>query len=389
MPDNFPQIPDESRLASVLKLCALSEPYRFDSQADALFVEAMKEIVTWHKDRSEFYRRVLEAEAFSVDSIVSQSDLARIPAIPADFFKRHEVNTLTAEQITLTLTSSGTSGQKSKIGFDDWSIKAPQAMLTRQFEHNGWSTPDTRSNYLLYTYESDNSTHLGTSYTDLFLCRYAPINRLEFALKRTGQGGHEFDVFGSIRALRDFSEDGRPVRIFGFPSFLYFTLKRMRDLREPALRLPEGSLVFLGGGWKAFANEAISKEELVKLTQETLGIVDENVRDGYGAVEHCIPYVECPRHHFHVPVWSRVFIRDLKTLSPLGFGEPGFLHFVSPYITSVPAHSVMMGDVATLHPSTGCSCGINSPYFTVLGRAGTSKNRSCAIAAAELLKGFK
>ena len=117
-----------------------------------------------------------------------------------------------------------------------------------------------------------------------------------------------------------------------------------------------------------------------------LGIADERIRDGFGSVEHCVPYVECSRHHFHVPAWSRVFIRDVGTLEPLGFGQQGFLHFVSPYMTSVPAHSVMMGDLASLYPGSDCGCGISSPFFVVHGRAGTSRNKSCAVAAAELLK---
>jgi hypothetical protein len=70
----------------------------------------------------------------------------------------------------------------------------------------------------------------------------------------------------------------------------------------------------------------------------------------------------------------------------LPYGEKGFLQFVSPYITSAPAHSVLMGDMAVMYPAEKCGCGITTPYFEILGRAGTSKNKSCAIAAAELLK---
>jgi hypothetical protein len=46
-----------------------------------------------------------------------------------------------------------------------------------------------------------------------------------------------------------------------------------------------------------------------------------------------------------------------------------------------------MGDMATLHEAHTCSCGLNTPYFRILGRAGISKNKSCAVAASELLKG--
>jgi hypothetical protein len=42
-----------------------------------------------------------------------------------------------------------------------------------------------------------------------------------------------------------------------------------------------------------------------------------------------------------------------------------------------------MVDIAVLHDSKSCSCGIESQYFKILGRVGTDKVRSCAIAANE------
>jgi hypothetical protein len=151
------------------------------------------------------------------------------------------------------------------------------------------------------------------------------------------------------------------------------------------LKFHQDSMVFLGGGWKGHADKAIEKYDLYNLAEEMLGIPNQRLRDGFGSVEHCIPYVECEKHEFHVPVWSRVFIRDVGTLKPLGFEKQGFLHFVSPYITSMPAHSVIMGDLASLHEN--CQCGKKTPYFKIHGRAGVSKNKSCALAASELLKG--
>jgi hypothetical protein len=385
----FPKIPDAKKLGAVRELCAIAEPYRADAESDALFVEAMREITEWHLEGSAFYRRLADSRRFDTASLREVSDCARLPLIPAEFFKLHQVLSRPPETISLTLTSSGTTGQKSQMAFDEWSIRAPQAMLARQVESLGWDTPNESANYLLYTYETEPATKLGTAYTDHFLCGFAPVERLEFALKRTGTGGHDFDVYGCIRALTEYADSGRPVRIFGFPSFLYFTLKRMKDLKLAPLQLPSGSLVFLGGGWKGYADQAIAPSALYQLVVEQLGIVDTRVRDGFGSVEHCIPYVECERHRFHVPVWSRVFIRDVRTLEPAPFGVPGFLHFVSAHMTSVPAHSVMMGDLATLHPGDGCGCGISTPYFVVHGRAGTTRNKSCAIAAAQLLKGFQ
>ena len=294
-----------------------------------------------------------------------------------------------SKDIYLHLTSSGTQGQKSQVFFDEWTIKSAQCMVDAIFKYYGWITPQVKCNYILFSYETEASSKLGTSYTDNFLCKYAPINEVFCALKLTGgvPEKHEFDVFGTINSFVKYSKQEHPTRIFGFPAFLYFSLKRMKDLKMPPLKLHPESLVFLGGGWKGYADQQIDKFELYKLVEEMLGIPNERLRDGFGSVEHCIPYIECSEHEFHVPIWSRVFIRDTQDLSLKNYGEKGFLHFISPYITSMPAHSVIMGDLASLHEGETCACEIPTPFFKIYGRAQASKNKSCAITASELLKG--
>lgn len=378
---------EKNKLKKVLELCKKNSPYEDFQNTDALFIDAMKEICLWHIEKSAYYKKLATEEKFRIDSLKTIDDCIKIPHLWAHFFKRHEILSIPKEEVYLHLTSSGTSGQKSQVFFDEWSITSAQNMVDIIFEKNGWVTPNEKTNYLLFSYETEKSSKLGTAYTDNFLCKYAPINEVFTALKLTGDGGHEFDSFGTIEALKKFSEKKYPVRFFGFPAFLYFTLLRMRKLGIPPLKLHEKSLVFLGGGWKGHADQQIGKKELYTLIEEMLGIPDHQLRDGFGSVEHCVPYIECLKHEFHIPVWSRVFIRDLQTLKPVKNGEKGFLHFVSPYITSMPAHSIIMGDVASLH--TNCSCGLPTPFFRIHGRAGQSKNKSCALSASELLKGKK
>jgi len=378
-------VPDAKALAAVQRLCEISDPYKSGPDADALFALAMNEITRWHGERSPFYGKLLAARGFKPEHVRSVADCARIPFVLASFFKTHELLSVPREEIVGHFTSSGTTGQKSQMFYDRWSLRSGQRMLDWIAERSGWVEPAVKTDYLLYSYESEPDSKLGTAYTDNYLCKYAPAREVFAALRRDGVGGHEFDVFGAIERLERWDREGQRVRIFGYPAFLHFTLGRMRDLGRPNLKLSDRSLVFLGGGWKGHADQAVSKQELYAAAARRLGIPDDRLRDGFGSVEHPIPYVECARHRFHVPVWSRVFIRDARTLEVVEPGRPGLLHFVSPFITSAPAHSVLMGDLATLFPGSECGCGIATPFFVVHGRAGTSKNRSCAIAAAELL----
>ena len=387
MPTASLSVPDPAALLQVQSLCDQTDPYATSAASDVLFAAAMREIVAWHQARSPFYARLLQERDFSCQQLQTASDCAALPLIHANFFKTHEILSVPRESITLHLTSSGTTGQKSQIFFDAWSIGAGQRMVRNIFDYYGWNTPQHPVNYLLFNYEPETNWKVGTSYTANFLCSFAPINQLNYALRRTGQGSHEFDVYGTLRTLQEYAESGLPVRIFGFPAFLHATLQRMQALGLPPLKLHPDSLVFFGGGWKGQADKAIPKSELYGAIHRQLGIPDQRIRDGYGSVEHSVPYAECAAHNFHVPVWSRIFIRDVKTLEANPPGVPGFLNFVTPYVTSVPVHSVLMGDLAAWHPGSACSCGLNTPFFVPLGRAGVSKNKSCAIAAAELLKG--
>ena len=100
-------------------------------------------------------------------------------------------------------------------------------------------------------------------------------------------------------------------------------------------------------------------------------------------------YRRCPAGHFHVPVYSRGFVRRPDTLEPAPDGEAGILSFVTPMITGMPLLSTMTDDLAVMgRPETGtaCPCGCGTPYFDLLGRAGVGQIVTCAAGAAEQLK---
>lgn len=364
-------------------LCASAAPYCPNSVPSGLFEHAMAEISRFHSEQTPGYTRWLNANGLQINDLDNLEDWSRLPPIFASFFKRQLLLSSTGET-ALELTSSGTSGEKSRMRYDERSLTAAQFMVARIFHHYHWHTPDTPCNYLILGYEPEERIALGTSYTDQFLCSFAPANRVCYALRRTGNG-HQFDLFGVIAALQAFAEEGLQVRIFGFPAFLWQTLQQMQATGVADLRLPARSLAFFGGGWKTRAAQEIPRAQLYAQIHRQLGIDLANCRDGYGAVEHAVPYIECAHHRFHVPVYSRVYVRNPADFCVLPYGERGLLGFVSPYISSSPAHAVVMSDLATLHPGSSCGCGLSTDWFELHGRAGTTASRSCAMAAAELL----
>ncbi|WP_235896311.1 MULTISPECIES: acyl-protein synthase [Yersinia] len=377
---------DVINLTSVNMLCGLEQPYLSGVDADRLFDTAMREIVAYHLVHTPNYARWLSHNGFDPNEIAAPQDWSQLPPIFANYFKRHLLLSKSGEG-ALELTSSGTTGQKSRMCYDKRSMDAAQNMVDHIFRYYGWETLDTPCNYLLLSYEPTGAITLGTAYTDQFICKYAPVKRVVYALRQTGKS-HEFDSFGVIRALQEFAEEGEPVRILGFPAFMWFALERMREMGLPELRLSPDSLAFFGGGWKTHADKEIPKTRLYARLSEQLGIPETRCRDGYGSVEHCVPYVECPNHHFHVPVYAKAYVRDTTTFDVQDYGQLGFIQFISPYITSSPAHSVVMSDLAVLHRAEACGCGIQTDWFELFGRASAHKSRSCALAASELIQEF-
>lgn len=367
---------------SVEQFCNITEPYQ--AVDEEVFVQAMRDLTIWHQERNAWYRDYLQQHHIDAHSMQTLADVIDLPPIHANFLKTHEIKSVADDEVALHLTSSGTTGQKSQVFFDEFTISHARRMAHDAMSARGLFSTEP-ANYLVNAFEPFSGFKVGTSNTNQFLMGFAPVAQQFWSLRLVAEGKHEYDAFGTVAALQAFAEAKEPTRIIGFPAFLHFALERMRLLQLQPLKLPENSWVVFGGGWKGHADQAISKEQLLQNIEHWLGIPASHVIETFGSVEHSIPYVGCAEQHLHVPVWSKVIIRDVKTMRPVTDGEAGFLSFVSPYITSAPVHSVVMGDLARLHPENSCVCGNPTAWFEVLGRAGTSSNKSCAAAAAEVL----
>ena len=158
-------------------------------------------------------------------------------------------------------------------------------------------------------------------------------------------------------------------------------------MKEEGIRvkLPKGSLITLGGGWKQFYAEKVEKQDFYDLVYEVLGVDDKHVIEFFGAVEHPILYTDCRYHHFHIPAYGRVIIRDVDTLKPLEHGKVGLINLLTPMVDSVPLLSIMTDDLGILHDEP-CPCGEKSPYLEIIGRVGIKDIVTCAAGAEELLK---
>ncbi len=363
------------------KLFTYSKLYDYQGTGK-LFMNAVKRNVRYHQKRCSDYAAILSGRKFSVNQIISPDDIAKIPAIPTLYLKSHKLQSMPMNKLLIKATSSGTKGTKSHIGFDTKGLYYGAYMVLRTARyHKLISVKPT--NYIILGYKPDKSNHTIVSKTAFGATFFAPALRRCYALK-SSPDGYQIDLKGIKKALISYSRKPFPVRLVGFPAYTYFLLQELKN-SGVKLKLHKDSMVLLGGGWKQFYTEKVDKNTLYALIEEVLGIRTENCREFFGAAEHPIIYCDCKNHHFHIPIYSRVIIRDVYTLQPVKNGEIGLINLLTPMLDSMPLISVMTDDLGILHDGAECGCGITAPYFEIIGRVGVRDIKTCAAGAAELL----
>ena len=360
------------------KLFSSKNPY--DGTKDALFLDACRENFAYLIQNCDDYKNIAAGLGkSSVSDIQSPEDL---PVIPTMLFKQHDFK---SGRYLASATSSGTSGHFSTIRFDFGALTSALKMSLKITRYHGiLSARPVR--YIVMGYKPDRNTHMAVAKTAYLTTFLAPALSRKFILRRDKDGSFKPDFNGIIEAVVKYSKGRTPVRFMGFPSYTFFLLQKLEE-KGISVKLPEGSKILMGGGWKQFYKEAVDKRTFYQLAYKTLGIKEENIVEFFGAVEHPVLYTHCKEHHFHVPVYSRIVIRDPDTLEPLPIGQTGLVNLISPLDKATPILSVMTDDLGRLHEGGECGCGTGTPFLEIIGRVAPDDIKTCAAGAADILKG--
>lgn len=372
---------DNHIMSNVSKLFRHRKVYDLNG-TDDLFARSMRDNALFQQKNCEDYRRILALNGFDPADIKTVDDLTDLPFIPTVYFKHHYLSSVPDKKMFIKATSSGTSGTMSMIGFDMKSLLTgvPMVLNVGRY-HKLWSARPV--NYIIFGYQPTKENKTAFSKTAYGFTFFAPALSRTFALTVTDKG-YKLDWDNVLKAMERCAKSRFPMRTIGFPAYTYFLL---RDMKAKGIRykMPKGSMITMGGGWKSFYTEQPDKKEFYSLVEEVLGIPEDHVIEFFGAVEHPILYTDCRCHHFHVPCYSRVIIRDPDTLKPLKNGIPGLLNLISPMVRSVPIISIMTDDLAILHDE-GCDCGETSPWLEIIGRVGITDIVTCAAGGEKYLK---
>lgn len=356
----------------------------YGERSDKTFVRAIRENFKYQTANCGEYRKIAEYFKIGIDDLRNIRDISKLPVLPTLLFKRHKIRS--AKGI-YTATSFGTSGgNRSEISFDAEALECGLKMSVKIAALRGLISP-VPCHYIIMGYKPRLDNRAAVTKTAFAATLFTPAISRSYVLKYKN-GRYEPDFDGIITLIKRLEKSAFPVRFMGFPSYTFFLMKIM-DERGIRVKLPKNSRIMLGGGWKQFYAEQTDKQSFYSLARKVLGVGDRNIVEFFGAVEHPILYCDCPKHHFHIPAYSRVIIRDADTLKPLSPGKIGLVNLITPMVKATPILSVMTDDLGVLHKGEECGCGIREPFLEIIGRVAPNDIKTCAANAAEALRGAK
>jgi hypothetical protein len=353
-----------------------TNPFDFSESNKELFRKSMAESFIIHTNGNQYIDHISNKQGFDISMVNTEKELESIPYLMINLLKFHSFLSVDTSKIALTLTSSGTGGQKSQIMLDDGSLSRVKKSAFNIYSALG-IVDDNKYNYLCFTYDPQVADDLGTAFTDELLTNMTQKAEVFYTFKfNKVLNDFEFDEKATAEKLVEFSKSDYPLRILGFPAHLYFLINKY-DIN---LDLGSNAWLQTGGGWKNQDDSQIDKKEFRSFIHKRLGIRPEHNRDLFGMVEHGIAYVDDISGNLRVPNYSRVFIRDPKTLSCLGYDEVGLIQFMCSYNHSYASFNVLSTDwgYLTKHADGG-------DIIHITGRAGVNKHKGCAIKANALM----
>ncbi len=364
-----------------------ADPYDVEG-TENLFLKKVKENMLFQYQNCKQYHSILEHRGWNEQKVMELGSLEEIPFLPTLYFKHHRMDSIPEKKMLTRATSSGTSGSKSDIGYDLGSLwRALGMSIHMGRKHKLFSLKPCH--YIILGYEArglinrkiEEKAVSKTAYAFTF---FAPALSRTYALRYI-KGAYVWNLEGIKNALIRYSKGRTPVRLMGFPFHAYFLLTQLKE-EGIICHLPKGSSIAFGGGWKEYYTQKADKETMYQLIEEVLGIPSNRCVEFFGAVEHPILYTTCKNHHFHIPIHSRVLIRDVDTFEVVPNGQAGLVNLITPMIKSAPLLSVMTDDLGILHDADSCGCGIPTPYLEILGRVGMEGITTCAAGAEQMTK---
>ena len=334
----------------------------------AVLDEYLLNLSKYHYEHSVEYRKMLDSTGVDLNKIQHYEDL---PYLPVSLFKDLTLRSVAEDDVVKTMTSSGTTGQKTSRIYLDRETSANQTKTLTKIV----------------------ASLLGNKRVPMIILDSSNVVKDRNMFSARGAGILGFSMFGSKRiyaldenmeldidGMKSFLEEhkGETVFLFGFTFMIWqhFYKKLLESDYKPDL---SNAVLIHGGGWKKLVAESVSTAQFKKSLSDVCGIKPENVHDYYGMVEQTgTIYIECECGHLHASNFSDIIIRNPKDFSVAKNGETGIIEVVSVLPKSYPGHVLLTEDEGVVLGEDDCPCGRKGKYFHIHGRIKNAEIRGCS-----------
>jgi hypothetical protein len=362
-----------SRVDELLSL----PPFGLNADAKtAALLSAVQEELTHHYEHCAPFQRWCRKRGFDPHNEIE--DLAEVPFLPANIFKRMTLRSVPDEQVVRVLASSATSSQiPAQVALDattrNRQIRSLAAILTHLLG-------GSRRPFVIL----DAPPETGAQSSRELSARAAGMRGFLIAattkdhvLESEG-GALTLDVEKMIGTIDRLKAGRKPFCLLGYTYVLYQHV--VQPLRQKGLRLelPEDVRILHFGGWKKLRQQAVDKATLNAHSAEVFGVPQTCICDVYGFTEQLgVIYPDDTDGLKRAPTYAEVFVRDPRTLELAPDGELGLLEFVCPLPHGYPGVAVLLDDIGRIASRQPGSSGITGTGFEVVGRAEGAEARGC------------
>ena len=330
-----------------------------------MILQELQELTDYHRKNCGEYSRYVSTFFKNSGNI---QKLEQIPYLPVRALKEFELKSINESEIFKIMTSSGTSGQFSKIFLDKNTARLQSKTLLKIFT-------DTFGNgrYPMLIIDSESTVKNRQS----FSARTAAINGFSlFSRKRCFALDNKFNI--DLERVKNFLNDHRGTRIFVF-GFTFLIWKNfIQEIISKNYDIDlQNAFILHGGGWKKLQEQSVSNDQFKDIIFQTTGC--SNVRNYYGMIEQTgTIFMECEHGLLHSCSASNALTRNLHDFDVLPDGQEGIIQIFSTIQKSYPGHSVLTEDVGTTIRDHHCPCGNKGTAVSVSGRLHKAEVRGCS-----------
>ncbi|RLP87495.1 MULTISPECIES: acyl-protein synthetase [unclassified Micromonospora] len=319
------------------------------------------ELLGHHRRHCPPYARILDA----LDQDGEPATLADLPWLPVRLFKTRKLSSVPDDEVIRVLTSSGTTGEVSRIHLDRAAAATQSRMLARTL-----------------------GTVLGPRRLPMIVVDRSGVvgDRRSYSARGAGALGMvnfgrdhlwllDADDRPDVAALKEFlgRHGDSPFLVFGFTFMVWRYLYEVA--RDHGLDLSQGILVH-SGGWKKLVDQAVDNAEFRRRLGADTGLT--RIHNFYGMVEQIgTVFLEGPEGgSLYCPDFADVIVRDPVTWREAPIGTPGVIEVLSTLPTSYPGNVLLTEDLGVVH-------GVDDGHwpgkrFSVLGRLPRAEARGCS-----------